>query len=335
MLKEYCPVCGKEVRIEIKKKLIHFEEKDVKFDYYEKVAVCTECEEELYSDSLQNENQKAFDNAFMKATNSITKVEILEILKKYSISKRNLPIVLELGELTITRYLDGEYIPTKKISDLLKAVSNDASLYKEYLDRNKDKLTHNVFVKTNNKVESILKLGKTDEKLEAAAEYVIREAEVSNLVLNKILYYFDVYCRIFFDKKIFDSQVGAWDHGPVYGRIYYEYKNFGREPIILEDLDTLDININNIFSKEEKELLNKVTNCFGAYSGKVLSYFTHHDGPWKENRDNNNDFIDSIDLDEYAKIIKEKYQMKKFDDIEKYCDDMFARYKKDILKLQS
>lgn len=318
--KLYCPVCDKEVNYKIEKRFINYNENGLSFDYYENIAICCECGEELYSDELQAENQKIFEDAFKKNNDIITIEEIKEILDKYKISKRELPHVLELGELTITRYLDG-YVPTKKISDLLKNVLNCPEEYKKYLDKNKDKLSHNVYMKTSNKLDSILGIGQYDEKLEECAEYIIcNNFETSNLVLNKILFYFDVFYRLFNSKKIFEAQVKAWEHGPVYGRIYYEYKKFGSDPITK---DEIEIHL----SKNEKDLLDEIIKCFGLYSGNVLSYFTHHSGPWKTSKEKGDEIIDSSLIDEFANELKVKYNINNISDISNYSESMFNEYK--------
>lgn len=322
MTKELCPVCGKEVDYNIEKRLVNYEEDNVKFEYYEKVAICKACGEELYIDELQKENQIAFENAYKSFNDIITKKEIEELLDKYSITKRTLPKVLELGELTITRYLDG-YVPSKNISDLLKKVLADPEIYREYLEKNKSHLSHNVYIKSANKVDSILGIGMVDDKLEEMAEYIIiHNDETTNLTLNKILYFFDVFYRLFYRKRYFKSQVKAWEHGPVYGRIYYQYKNFKGDCIEIEKIEiTLDSDI--------KSLIDKIIECFGMYSGKVLSYFTHRDGPWKKCKEDNLDIIDSSDLDDFACKIKNEYNIKSINEIEKYSLAMFKRYREE------
>ena len=209
MTKVFCPICGKEVDYEIEERLLHFDEDGISFDYYVKAAICKECGEELYVDELQHENQLAFEKAYASFNDIISKEDIEKILDKYNITKRTLPAVLGLGELTITRYLNG-YIPSKNISDLLKKILNDPELYRDYLETNKNKLSHPVYTKSSDKVDSILGIGVVDEKLEKLAEYVIlNNEETTNLTLNKILYFFDVFYRLFYKKRYFKSQVNA------------------------------------------------------------------------------------------------------------------------------
>lgn len=322
MEKLICPVCGKS-NYEIRKKLVHyFDNERISFDYYEVCYICNECKEELYSDELQKENQKRFEEVYKKHCDIITIDEIKEILSKYNISKRTLPYVLGIGEITITRYLDG-YVPTKKMSDLLKSVLNNPLLYKEYLEKNKKYLSKNVYARTNNKVNSLLGLFNFDKKLETYANYIIcNNPDTSNLVLNKLLYYCELFYRVFNNKKLFESPCGAWEHGPVYGQIYYEYKSFENNAISNEVFDD-EIEI----KEDEKALIDKIIEYFGIYSGKVLSFFTHEEDPWKEAIDSGSKFLDDDKITEYSKNIKNKYNINKLNDIANYSNYMFEKYK--------
>ena len=67
------------------------------------------------------------------------------------------------------------------------------------------------------------------------------------------------------------------------------------------------------------------------YSGKVLSYFTHRDGPWKKCKEDNLDIIDSSYLDEFASQIAKMYDIHKISDISNYSNNMFERYKKEYM----
>ena len=51
--------------------------------------------------------------------NIIKNTEIKLIIEKYNIGKRPLSIILGLGEVTITRYLNDDSKPNSQISELL------------------------------------------------------------------------------------------------------------------------------------------------------------------------------------------------------------------------
>lgn len=316
----YCPVCCKDEEYKIERIKKYYEDGEVKFYYYEKNAICSICGEELYVDELMKENQIEFEKAYKEVGSIITNEEILTIINKYRISKRNLSLVLGLGELTITRYLDG-YIPTKKISNLLKSILNSPENYYNLLIENKNNLKESVFIKSKNQVDDLLGINKNDSFIEDVAEYIIaNNEETTNLVLQKLLYYVELFYMVFNNEKLFESQCKAWAHGPVYGRIYYEYKEFRKEPI------EKNKEYKN-FDSSLKDLIDSIIKNFGCYSGKVLSYFTHNEDPWISFSESTDQIIDKNIMIKYARLIKNDYNIKNISDISRYSVKMFEKYK--------
>ena len=59
-----------------------------------------------------------------------------------------------MGELTITRYLDGD-IPTKSYSDTLKLILEDVNKMSEILENNKSKISEVAYRKCRNRIEEL------------------------------------------------------------------------------------------------------------------------------------------------------------------------------------
>ena len=110
-----------------------------------------------------------------------------------------------------------------------------------------------------------------------------REAEVtegaeyiSNLKLQKLLYYAQGCFLAVTDKPLFSDDIVAWQHGPVVERVYHEYKSNGANGIhFTDDFDGSE------FTDEENELLKEVYDTFGQYSAWKLRDMTHNETPWK------------------------------------------------------
>ena len=235
-----------------------------------------------------------------------------------------MPFVLGIGEQTITRYLDNGYIPSQKISNLLKKVLYNPDEYMILLEANKDKLKQNVYVKTKNQVNELLNIESNDQLIEDVAEYIItNNEETTNLVLQKLLYYVELVYMMFNKEKLYKSQCGAWDFGPVYGRIYYEYKSYKNNPI------EKDYSGNKL-SDDLKSIIDSVIKSFGCYSGKVLSNFTHSEFPWYNARENDETIIDKDNMIRFAKIIKERHKIETYSEISKYSSFMFSEYNKNF-----
>lgn len=123
---------------------------------------------------------------------------------------------------------------------------------------------------------------------EEGAEYI------SNLKLQKLLYYAQGVFLATTDKPIFDDNIVAWLHGPVVESVYHQYKIYGSQGIPFdEDFDF------SKFTSEENELLTEVYNVFGQYSAWKLRNMTHQETPWKATKQN--DIIDPQIIKEYFK----------------------------------
>jgi len=114
--------------------------KGTEYAYNEQYAVCNTCGEEVMVPGLSDVNEHELDNLYRRNNGLITIDDIHTILKKYNIEKRPLSNLLGFGELTITRYLDGQ-LPARRYSDLLLRVLNDDNAMREILLENKCNIT--------------------------------------------------------------------------------------------------------------------------------------------------------------------------------------------------
>ncbi len=253
--------------------------------------------------------------------NIITNDKILEIIEKYNIGKRPLSIILGLGEITISRYLSNDSKPNSQISELLLLILNDPSIYLECLEKNKDKISQIAYGKSKTATLKLLNISdKTDEKLEKISEYIIKNNPgTTNLALQKLLYYCQLFNYVLNEKPMFRSKCNAWDHGPVFEEVYYKYKLNGSNPI--EDKNDVTI------LDDDKRIVDAVIDNFGFVSGTVLCYFTHCESPWKVSYENGTK-IDNNQLLDFSRSIKEKYNITSIDDIDNYSKYLISNFKK-------
>lgn len=98
---------------------------------------------------------------------------------------------------------------------------------------------------------------------------------ISNLKLQKLLYYAQGCFLAVTDEPLFGDDIVAWQHGPVVENIYHTYKNNGAKGIPFEeDFDSSE------FTAEENDLLSEVYTVFGQYSAWKLRNMTHSESPW-------------------------------------------------------
>jgi uncharacterized phage-associated protein len=104
---------------------------------------------------------------------------------------------------------------------------------------------------------------------------------ISNLKLQKLLYYAQGCFLAVNDKPLFTDNIVAWQHGPVVECVYHEYKINGSNGIAFND----DFDF-TAFTPEENELLQEVYDTFGQYSAWKLRNMTHEETPWKSTPQN-------------------------------------------------
>jgi len=106
-----------------------------------------------------------------------------------------------------------------------------------------------------------------------------QEEELSNLKLQKLLYYAQGYHLCERGAPLFSDQIQAWSHGPVVPQVYHQFKSSGNSSIELPPDDP--------FTWDEvdpvtADFLSRVWNTYGGYSAGRLRNMTHEERPWRE-----------------------------------------------------
>ena len=114
------------------------------------------------------------------------------------------------------------------------------------------------------------------EKRTGDSEYI------SNLKLQKLLYYAQGIYLALSGKKLFSDNLVAWAHGPVVVDVYHEYCSNGSRGIEYNE----SLRPKEKYSKEERNVLEQVYNYFGQYSAWKLRNMTHEERPWLETPQN-------------------------------------------------
>ncbi len=98
---------------------------------------------------------------------------------------------------------------------------------------------------------------------------------ISNLKIQKLVYYAQGIHLAATGKALFDDEIVAWIHGPVVEDLYHEYKCYGDGAI--EPTPGYDI---PDFDGKTKQLLDEVYRVLGQYSAWKLREMTHYETPW-------------------------------------------------------
>ena len=100
---------------------------------------------------------------------------------------------------------------------------------------------------------------------------------VSNLKLQKLLYYAQGVSLALHEQPLFSEHIEAWQHGPVVPSVYHALKVFGSGAVVLcEGVDF------EKFDDETRSVLNEVFEVYGQFSAWKLRNMTHDEPPWAE-----------------------------------------------------
>ena len=122
---------------------------------------------------------------------------------------------------------------------------------------------------------------------------------ITNLKLQKILYFAQAYFLAKLGRPLFKDQIEAWAYGPVVPLIYHKYKHKGSDPII-DGEDSVKI------SDEDKKALAMIWESFGGYSAGRLVDITHAHDPWKLSFKARSKIISNQSLKDYYKPLLNK-----------------------------
>lgn len=111
------------------------------------------------------------------------------------------------------------------------------------------------------------------------AKYVInheheRKREITNLRLQKLLYFVQAKVLVETGNPCFDDEMEAWEFGPVSPSVYHRYKFFGAWNL-MEEQDAPKL-------PEKSTMINEMLDRCADYQTWELVDITHMQRPWIE-----------------------------------------------------
>lgn len=103
------------------------------------------------------------------------------------------------------------------------------------------------------------------------------EELISNLKLQKLVYYAQGLHLAEEGAPLFDEIIAAWTYGPVVLQLYDKYKKYKALGIPADKLFDP-----NCIDSDTKEFLDEVYTVFGQFSALRLKDLTHSDKCWKD-----------------------------------------------------
>ena len=321
-MRVYCPYCKKEVEYKIEKRDLK-EFRGIEVNTFENVAICNECNQDLYVNEIENENNERIYQIYREKANIINAEDIIKLREKYDISQRELTSILGFGKMTINRYERGG-LPTKSQSDYIKLLIENDDKFIEKVKEAYEK--NNINEKTYNKIiseEVEIGISKKEvqdnirrylksvlnrkpdiyngyksldlEKVENIISYIA--SKVRNLTitsLNKYLWYIDMLS--FNERTVAITGLTYQNQrfGPTI--VYKKYDElsllddkYTREDIETENGNTTKIVSNNNFnfdkiSSSEKEIIDTIIRLLKNKNVTDISEMSHREDGWKKTK---------------------------------------------------
>ena len=326
--KTFCEECRNDVEYTTASVPMTGTIKGKEYHYTGTEARCADCGSLVFVPEISDDNLRSLYNVFREENGIVSLDVICAIPEKYDIGKRPLSLLLGWGELTFSRYCDGD-IPTRQYSDILQRIYNEPQFYSELLEANKANLkSQRTYEKTRRAVDALLSVDTpSNSKINTVIQYLLYQCEdITPLALQKALYYIQGFHFAFYRTFLFSEDCQAWTHGPVYRDIYFRYRDYRFDPI--EKTATFDT---SVFSASEKAICDSVINSICCYSGRILERFTHNEAPWLTTRGDLPDsapsdrIIEKSVIGAYFDAVKAKYNMVNPRDIKDYSQDMFQQ----------
>lgn len=101
---------------------------------------------------------------------------------------------------------------------------------------------------------------------------------ITNLKLQKLLYYTQAWYMVNFNKRFFSDSIEAWDSGPIVRDEYFKWKKYQSAPIPYRPTG----NEKNNFGNQQIDFLTEFYCVFSHLSATALTSMVHNEDPWKE-----------------------------------------------------
>lgn len=297
----------RKVKVEVKGKLIEYDE------YY----LVDSNGEEIFDRNIEIKNDERLYELYKKQSNLLTKSEIKNIRKKYNLTQKEYALAIGVGEVTVHRFEKGA-IQTEAVDSIMRLSTEPNNMY-FLIIQNKKNLNKETYKKLLDRVNELIILKKhalidinenefkrfdfkstqasniahniinsyNDKASSLARKYGIKPEFITNLKIQKLLYYVQAYSLLIFNKPAFKEKILAWSYGPVVYEVYQEYKNNHANEIETRyDLEEVSDGL--------QKIIDMVIENYGSVEANELIRFTHEEDPWRNSKLNSEIDINSI-----------------------------------------
>ena len=318
----FCSICEENHDVSLIEEERETMVKGEKIKYKELYYKCDKYRDNniFMSGELWNINLINSLDAYRIKKDLLTSKEIKDIRKKYDLTQSELAYLLNLGEVTITRY-ETKQIQDASVDNMLRELNDNPLLALKLLEKNKNKFKR--YEEIENKIKEIIDKNVisflneqeliaeyTDfneininngnvllniEKLKNILGYITKEmGQMKKVVLMKLLWYID---SISFKIRGYAITGLVYQHMP-YGALPIGHREIIelssiKSKLFINDreFEEYKIEFNNEYKikrieKDEKEIIDKVINKFRNYRSSEISNYMHKEKAYKETKDN-------------------------------------------------
>lgn len=268
--KTFCQDCHEEVSISLEDTTM---EEQFRGNAYHFQGITPTCHSghPLSDPDVAAYNRKALHDTYRQAEHIISLQQIQALPQQYQIGKRPLSLLLQWGELTFTRYYDGD-LPSKAYSQVLEEISASPEAYLQLLERNKDKISEKTYEKSKSAAEHRLQ---HRQKMTHVVQYLRQQdPSLSPSALHSLLYYCQGFYYGFFQENLLPDLPHGNEEGVFYEKldqIIHESKCISGHCHHQEPFQ---------FTVGEIELMQGILTELGCFSGKLLAKSIRMEPPW-------------------------------------------------------
>jgi uncharacterized phage-associated protein len=128
-----------------------------------------------------------------------------------------------------------------------------------------------------------------------------QDEELTNLKLQKLVYYAYGYNLVRNDGQLFTDPLKAWKNGPVVPQLWHDFREHGSERLPVDETFRP-----SSIPDDVREVLDEVWQTYGQLAAWKLRNMTHEEPPWVEARARDERITDDAMLRHFRKVVPER-----------------------------
>ena len=298
---DFCVYCREVKPYSVVKKNVKERIRDKDYSFVITTYVCDCCHHEMGVPGVFDLNSREIDEQYRKAESIVSIEDIRDLMEIFNIGKTPLSLALGFGEITITRYIEGQ-VPSKEYSDVIRRALSSPAFMIEMLNQNRGKIADSAYIKAMKAAENLEKAFTISDRMQGAIAYIFHTIDEA-------------------------APCEAWPHGPVYRNVYSLFRGF-RCSLVDDARFAVLRDKKDLLSDDERHAADLVLGTFGRYGGKALELIARKEDPWVKAREgygpdeSSSAEISNDSIKEYFTSVNRKYPLGSEKGLNDYISEM-------------